>query len=78
METLDKIELTRGVEHGKVREKFTRVEDMLAALCMTTSSVVTATECQATTDKTGRIVQEAFNPFSYAEVCEEDGPCNRF
>jgi len=33
--TLDKIELTRGVEHGKVREKFTRVEDMLAALHMT-------------------------------------------
>jgi NADPH-dependent glutamate synthase beta subunit-like oxidoreductase len=31
---LDGIELARGVEHGKVREKFTRVEDMLAALCM--------------------------------------------
>ena len=30
--TVDKIELTRGVEHGKVREKFTRVEDVLAAL----------------------------------------------
>jgi ferredoxin--NADP+ reductase len=56
---LDKIELTRGAEHGKVREKFTRVEDMLAALCMTTSSMVTSPRCQATTDKTGRIVQEA-------------------
>jgi ferredoxin--NADP+ reductase len=33
--TLDKIELTRGVARGKVREKFTRVEDMLAALSMT-------------------------------------------
>jgi ferredoxin--NADP+ reductase len=38
---LDKIELTTGARHGKVREKFTRVEDMLAALCMTTYSVVT-------------------------------------
>jgi ferredoxin--NADP+ reductase len=56
---LDKIELTRGAEHGKVREKFTRVEDMLAALCMTTSSMVTSPHCQATTDTTGRIVQEA-------------------
>jgi ferredoxin/flavodoxin---NADP+ reductase len=67
---LDKIELTRGVEHGKVREKFTRVEDMLAALCMTTSSAVTSTQCGATTDKTGRIMQEAYNPLSYAQVCE--------
>jgi NADPH-dependent glutamate synthase beta subunit-like oxidoreductase len=33
--TLDKIELANGVQHGKVREKFTRVEDMLAALCTT-------------------------------------------
>jgi hypothetical protein len=57
--TLDRIELTRGAAHGKVREKFTRVEDMLAALCMTTSSMVTSTQCQATTDKTGRIMQEA-------------------
>jgi ferredoxin--NADP+ reductase len=68
--TLDRIELTRGAAHGKVREKFTRVEDMLAALCMTTSSMVTSTQCQATTDKTGRIVQEAYSPVSYAEVCE--------
>jgi len=37
--TLDKIELTRGVAHGKVREKFTRVEDMLTAMCMTGASV---------------------------------------
>jgi ferredoxin--NADP+ reductase len=59
--TLDKIERARGVEHGKVREKFTRVEDMLAALCMTNASAVTATQCQATTDKTGRILQEAFD-----------------
>ena len=36
---LDKIELTRGVAHGKVREKFTRVEDMLTAMCMTGASV---------------------------------------
>jgi hypothetical protein len=47
------------VEHGKVREKFTRVEDMLAALCMTNASAVTATQCEATTDKTGGIMQEA-------------------
>ena len=37
--TLDKIELTRGVARGKVREKFTRVEDMLTALSMTGASV---------------------------------------
>jgi hypothetical protein len=48
---LDKIELTRGAQRGKVREKFTRVEDMLAALCMTTSSAVTAAQCQATTNR---------------------------
>jgi len=30
--TLDTIELTRGAAHGKVREKFTRVEDMLNSL----------------------------------------------
>jgi ferredoxin/flavodoxin---NADP+ reductase len=59
--TLDKIERARGVEHGKVREKFTRVEDMLAALCMTNASAATATQCQAITDKTGRILQEAFD-----------------
>jgi hypothetical protein len=47
------------VEHGKVREKFTRVEDMLAALCMTNTSAMTATQCEATTDKTGGIMQEA-------------------
>ena len=56
--TLDRIERARGVEHGKVREKFTRVEDMLAALCMTNVSEVTVTPCEATTDKTGRIMQE--------------------
>ena len=56
--TLDRIERARGVEHGKVREKFTRVEDMLAALCMTNASAVTATQCEATTDKTGGIMQE--------------------
>jgi len=61
---LDRIELTRGAAHGKVREKFTRAEDMFAALCVTMSSMATSTQCQATTDKTGRIVQEAFNPFS--------------
>jgi hypothetical protein len=58
---LDRIELTRGAAHGKVREKFTRAEDMFAALCMTTSSMATSTQCQATTDKTGRIVQETFD-----------------
>jgi ferredoxin--NADP+ reductase len=75
---LDRIELTRGAARGKVREKFTRVEDMLAALCMTTSSMATSTQRQATTDKTGRIVQEAYSPVSYAGVCEEDRPCSRF
>jgi len=29
---LDKLELAQGAAHGKIREKFTRVEDMLAAL----------------------------------------------
>jgi ferredoxin--NADP+ reductase len=57
--TLDTIEQARGVAHGKVREKFTRVEDMLAALCMTNASAVTATQCEATIDKTGGIMQEA-------------------
>ena len=55
---LDRIEVTRGAARGKVREKFTRVEDMLAALCMTNASPVTATQCEATTDKTGGIMQE--------------------
>jgi hypothetical protein len=31
------------------------------------------TQSEATTDKTSRIVQDAFNPFSYAEVSEETG-----
>jgi ferredoxin--NADP+ reductase len=50
---LDKIELTRGAQRGKVREKFTRVEDMLAALCMTPSSVGTAAQCEATASVLG-------------------------
>jgi ferredoxin--NADP+ reductase len=32
---LDKQELANGLAHGKIREKFTRVEDMLAALSVT-------------------------------------------
>jgi len=29
---LDKLELAAGAAHGKIREKFTRVEDMISAL----------------------------------------------
>jgi hypothetical protein len=29
---LDRLELENGARHGKIREKFTRVDDMLAAL----------------------------------------------
>jgi hypothetical protein len=36
------------------------------------------TQYEATNDKTGGIVQEAFDPLSYAEVCEEEGQCKRF
>ena len=32
---LDKLELANGAAHGKIREKFTRVQDMLAALSVT-------------------------------------------
>jgi ferredoxin--NADP+ reductase len=74
---LDRIELTRGAVRGKVREKFTRVEDMLAALCIATPSTMAATQRRATTDKTSRIVQEAHGPLSYAEACEENSPCSR-
>src|ERR1700737_4291793 len=71
--TLELIGVIRGAARGKVREKFTRVEDMLAALCMTTSSIATSTQRQATTDKTGRVVQEAYSPVSYAASVRRTG-----
>ena len=39
---LDKLELAGGAAHGKIREKFTRVEDMLAALGIASRSASAA------------------------------------